>query len=483
MMILQRFCTQAVRWRCTSARLHTVFQKHTRSLRLQELGSVPSTHVLTRPISTSWGLRKDGADNVPAEKPDLEFWKSMMKSQALHEEKNNKENLTLHAEAEPSVMEASRELVEMWHHAGKLVPKNITDEQLEHLSGLTTKSGKKKYLKFLAIKEGHKISKKEKQEKKKLEKKVEANDESEKDDGDAEEHSLKNTFLLRFWSRSMDTLLNWRAAQAMRFGQPLVYDMSYEQHMTQREIENTVSQLLETEGWNRRSVDPFHLHFCNLRPDGVYHREILKRYGTETWERLFITATPHQHTEMFPHESLVYLTADSPNVLRRFDHTKVYIVGAMVDRSIHTGVSLANAKRLKLATARLPLDEYLDWGSGAKNLTLDQMIRILTTVKETGSWQKAFEFVPKRKHGGFYQHRENKSTQSVRSRTHRDENNWERERDRIFVSKQRSPTRDYIGKESVHVSRDSTKVQTRLRNTTDRQKTPRDQKNWWKDNE
>ncbi|KAI7811550.1 tRNA methyltransferase 10 homolog C [Triplophysa rosa] len=475
-MMLQRFCSRAARWRYTSAPFQTVFRKHVVCFRFLVAGSVSSAHVLTRPISTSWSFRKDEADSVPAEKLDLDIWKSMMKSQALHEERNGEENLTPRAEAEPSLMDANRELVEMWHHAGKMVPKNITDEQLEHLSGLTTKSAKKKFLKFLAIKERHKVAKKEKKEEKKLEKKAEVDDECEKDVGDA----LKNTFLLRFWSRSMDTLLNWRGAQTMRFGQPLVYDMSYDQHMTRREIENTVSQLMETEGWNRRSGDPFHLHFCNLQPNGTYYKELLKRYGTETWERLFITATARQHVEMFPHESIVYLTADSPNVLHRFDHSKVYVVGAMVDRSIHTGVSLANAKRLRLATARLPLDEYLDWDSGAKNLTLDQMIRILTTIKETGSWQKALEFVPKRKHSGFCQHRS--AQPRYRTLVNGDENR-ERERDRIFVSKRRRPSSDYSCKESVRVSSDASKGQTVMRNKTDGQKINKERRNWWVDNE
>uniref|UniRef100_A0A8B9HRN2 tRNA methyltransferase 10 homolog C n=1 Tax=Astyanax mexicanus TaxID=7994 RepID=A0A8B9HRN2_ASTMX len=223
-----------------------------------------------------------------------------------------------------------------------------------------------------------------------------------KDVPQPKDEELKNTFLMKFWSRSLDTLLFWRSAQAMQYGQPLVFDMSYDQHMSSHDAKNTVSQLLQCEGWNRRSVDPFHLHFCNLQPNSVYHQELLKRYGQETWERLFITTTSQRHVDIFPRENLVYLTADSPNVLRTFDHNKVYIIGAFVDRSAQSGVSLANAKRLKLATARLPLNEHLQWDCGAKNLTLDQMIQILITIKETGSWEKALEFVPIRKHGGFY---------------------------------------------------------------------------------
>ncbi|XP_067259306.1 tRNA methyltransferase 10 homolog C [Chanodichthys erythropterus] len=369
-----------------------------RSCSLAVRRSCTQTLLTVRPISTTRTARKDAA-----EKLDLDAWKSVMKSQAL--------------DPSPSALDVNRELVEMWHQAGKFVPKNITDEQLEDLAALTTKSAKRKFLKFLAIKEAHKISKKEKRDKKKSERDTDAETEERE-----EREGLKNTFLMKFWNSSMDRLQNWRAAQAMRFGQPLVYDMSYEQHMTRREMENTVSQLLETEGWNRRAADPFHLHFCGLQPGGAYHRELLKRYGEETWKRLLITATARRPVDVFPREDLVYLTADSHNVLRTFEHGKVYVVGAMVDRSIHSGVSLANAKRLKLATARLPLDEYLDWDSGAKNLTLDQMIRILTTVKDTGSWKQALEFVPKRKHCGFHQRQKTGAfVRTVKTQSVRDE--------------------------------------------------------------
>lgn len=301
------------------------------------------------------------------------------------------------------LLEATRDLVTMWRHAGKLVPQEMTDEEIRVLSGLSTKSSKKKYLKYLAIKEGHKQHRKEKQQRVKAEKEAakQSSEQSISEKEGDDQSGAKNTFLLQFWNRSLDKLLGWRSAQAMVFDQPLVFDMSYESNMSRREIDNTVSQLMEVEGWNRRAREPFHLHFCNLQPDGLYMDEFLKRYGAETWSRLLITSTHQQHVQVFPQEQLVYLTADSPNVLRTFDHSKVYIIGALVDRSIQSGLSLANAKRLKLATARLPLDEYLYWEIGAKNLTLDQMIRIMLTLKETGKWEEALKFVPQRKHDGF----------------------------------------------------------------------------------
>ncbi|KAK2817873.1 hypothetical protein Q7C36_021806 [Tachysurus vachellii] len=449
-----------------------------------------------RSLSTGWSLKSDAPQHKP--ELDLDVWKSVMRSQASQDEKpkHREEEETSAGEKDGSLMEASRTLVDMWRQAGKKVPENITDEQLETVAELATKSSKRKYLKYLAIKEGHKKANREKREKKKAERLTEVDveeagrtDRLEDAEEDGEEPKVKNTYLMQFWTRSMDRALGWRAAQAMQFGQPLVYDMSYGQHMTRRELENTISQLMESEGWNRRSVNPFHLHFCNLQPDGAYQHELLKRYGQETWDRLFITATSQRHVDVFPRDDLVYLTADSPNVLRTFDHSKVYIIGAMVDRSIQSGISLANAKRLNLSTARLPLDEYLHWEIGAKNLTLDQMIRIMLTVKETGSWEKALEFVPKRKHDGFHQQRSKDSVQRSEKASkpvNEFRGNTEGGRSQIFVSKQRRKilnTRDVAAKPTFISENGSgpSKLRIALKNKLEERSKVECKRNWWEE--
>ncbi|XP_060689136.1 tRNA methyltransferase 10 homolog C-like [Hemiscyllium ocellatum] len=334
---------------------------------------------------------KNEEKKVSPDKLDLDIWKTIMKETASEAPKTCPSEDPVDASSA-----ATREMVQMWRLAGKAVPENITEEQLSIVQELPSKSAKKKYLKYLAIKEGKKKATKEKR---KIKQEGAESLQKEKENGGGIE--LKNTFLLQFWQRSFDVMYNWRAAQSMLFGQPLVFDMSYERYMARREMENTVSQLLESEGFNRKSLDPFHLYFCNMMPEGSYHKELLKRYG-DAWDRLLITVTEKSYVDIFPKDKLVYLTADSPSVLKSFQHDKIYIIGSIVDKSIQTGLSLANAKRLKLATARLPLDEYLKWDVGAKNLTLNQMISILLTVKETGNWQEALKFVPKRKHEGFF---------------------------------------------------------------------------------
>ncbi|KAM4743580.1 tRNA methyltransferase 10 homolog C [Anableps anableps] len=466
--------------------------------------------ILVSHFCTGNTARKDGLDvkDLSEEKEalDLDKWKSVMRSQAaFHEQKlshgveTSEEDDDLEDAGDDvkdsSSLEATRELVSMWRQAGKLVPQEMTEEEVRTLADLSTKSSRKKYLKYLAIKEGHKLARKEKQQKKKADREASIKESKELDssteEGDRDGHKMKNTMFLQFWDRTLDKLLAWRTAQAMLFGQPIVFDMSYESNMSRREIENTASQLLEVEGWNRRATEPFHLHFCNLQSDGLYKKELLKRYGTETWDRLLITSTEQHYTDIFPREQLVYLTADSPNVLRSFDHSKVYVIGALVDRSIQSGLSLANAKRLKLATARLPLDEFLHWDMGAKNLTLDQMIRIMLTIKDTGKWEEALQFVPKRKHDGFYQHQKQTEVSNNRSRTVKKHAPRESadvfltsDTDRTFKNQTvyKSKNDRMTGQNSTRKSSPAaTKVRTSFKSQMEARKTASKSQMWWHD--
>lgn len=330
-------------------------------------------------------------ESTSPEQLELDAWKITMKSSV----QEGVSTVLSTKDEDPLV--ATRELIEMWRLLGREVPEHISDEELKTIMECVSKSSKKKYLKFLYVKEK---MKKAKQIKKEM--KAAAKEKAKEDQllETTKENKQQNFLFLRLWDRNMDIAMDWKGAQAMQFGQPLVFDMAYDNYMKPKELQNTVSQLLESEGRNRRDVDPFHIHFCNLKTDGPSHRELIKRYG-EKWNKLLLTATEKSHIDLFPKDSIVYLTADSPNVMTTFKHDKIYIVGAFVDKNIQSGISLAKAKRLNLATECFPLDKYLQWDTGSKNLTLDQVIRILLCLKNNGSWEEALKFVPRRKHTGF----------------------------------------------------------------------------------
>lgn len=326
---------------------------------------------------------------APAEELELDKWKITMKSSV--------QDVSVVSGNEEDTLTATKELIEMWRLLGREVPENISEEELKTVMECVSKSSKKKYLKYLYVKE--KV-KKAKQIKKEM--KAETMEKARNDRllETIQEDKQQNFLFLRLWDRNMDIAMGWKGVRAMKFGQPLVFDMAYDNYMKPKEMGNTISQLLESEGWNRRDIDPFHIHFCNLKMDGPYHTELVKRYG-EKWDKLLLTATEKSFVDLFPKDRIIYLTADSPNVMKSFRHDKIYIIGSLVDKNVHSGLSLAKAKRLNLATECLPLDKYLQWEMGTKNLTLDQMIRILLCLKNTGSWKEALKFVPQRKHTGY----------------------------------------------------------------------------------
>ncbi|XP_063809655.1 tRNA methyltransferase 10 homolog C [Pseudophryne corroboree] len=371
--------------------------------------SVQRSPCRTLMLSQCW---RNQDKSSPNENIDLDTWKDILRSGMP---RTSSENTDSQIEEESS-LESMQKLVEMWRMAGKAVPNSISTEELQVLQGLNTKSSRRKYLKDLVFKEYRKMSRERKKlVKEELQNNMENNTET---DNVEEEKTVKRpTYLLKFLTKCVECYEGWRGAQAMIFGQPLVFDMVYDHYMSHKEMKDTVGQLMMSEGFNKKSADPFHIHFCNLKPNGPYQNELVKRYQG-AWDDVLVTSSEKSHIDIFPSDQLVYLTSDSPNVLKKFDHDKIYIVGAFVDRSQKTGVSLGNAKRLGIATARLPLDRFLKWSVGAKNLTLNQMIEILMILKDTEDWTKALSVVPERKHLGFLKESIS-STKALSKNTHK----------------------------------------------------------------
>lgn len=96
-------------------------------------------------------------------------------------------------------------------------------------------------------------------------------------------------------------------------------------------------------------------------------------------------------------EHLVYLTADSENILDELDLTKTYIVGGLVDRNRWKGITMKKAKEQGIQTAKLPIGDYLKMSS-SQVLTVNQVIEILLKFLETRDWKTSFfQVIPQRK--------------------------------------------------------------------------------------
>ncbi|NXP58089.1 TM10B methyltransferase, partial [Chloropsis cyanopogon] len=110
--------------------------------------------------------------------------------------------------------------------------------------------------------------------------------------------------------------------------------------------------------------------------------------------------TPESYLDLFPLEAIVYLTPDSENGKycacfgKGRPRAKVYVLGGLVDESIHKQLTLRRARAQRLRTARLPIREYMVRAPNARNyhsetLAINQVFDVLSTYYETRSWPAA----------------------------------------------------------------------------------------------
>ncbi|NXG07985.1 TM10B methyltransferase, partial [Sakesphorus luctuosus] len=109
--------------------------------------------------------------------------------------------------------------------------------------------------------------------------------------------------------------------------------------------------------------------------------------------------TPESYLDLFPLDAIVYLTPDSENgkyftCFGQRARDKVYVLGGLVDESIHKELTLRRAREQSLQTARLPIREYMVRAPNARNyhsetLAINQVFDVLCTYYETRSWSAA----------------------------------------------------------------------------------------------
>jgi ribonuclease P protein 1 len=141
-------------------------------------------------------------------------------------------------------------------------------------------------------------------------------------------------------------------------GPHLLFDMDYS--MLNKDRANLMQQLKIAHGVNKLEREPFHFHFCNLSPSSDVHKTVNRHFSE--LNSLLYTVTESSYMDCYPPEQLVYLSPNSPNILQKFNHDDVYIIGGLVDTSQSKPLSYAKAKRNQIRSAKLPLDKHVRYG-------------------------------------------------------------------------------------------------------------------------
>ncbi|KAI8810069.1 guanine-1-methyltransferase-domain-containing protein [Cladochytrium replicatum] len=173
----------------------------------------------------------------------------------------------------------------------------------------------------------------------------------------------------------------------------VVIDLDFSEFMSQKERASMAKQLRHAYGYNRTTPRPVKLvasSFVGLMKAAILHSEP----SCDRW-RMSLDERPFQ--EIFEKEKLVYLTADSDNVLDDLDEGKVYIIGGIVDRNRHKGLCFKRAQELGIATAQLPLGQHVKMSS-RRVLATNHVFEIMARYLAEKDWEKAILAVlPKRK--------------------------------------------------------------------------------------
>lgn len=137
------------------------------------------------------------------------------------------------------------------------------------------------------------------------------------------------------------------------FGQPLVIDLGLPYKMEGKEVVSFYSQMKEIYFYNSIQWEPHNIFMCNYAEDDEVMSGLVNKFDGFLWN-----VTSKCFTQLFPHDKLVYLSPDSPHIMKDFSHDDIFVLGACVDQKTPTLVSYEKVKKLGIRSARLDVDTY-----------------------------------------------------------------------------------------------------------------------------
>ncbi|XP_046561168.1 mitochondrial ribonuclease P protein 1 homolog [Haliotis rubra] len=269
------------------------------------------------------------------------------------------------------------------------VPENILPSDWLELLNLPSPSSRRRFYRYLVKTERKKKSAMMKKAKRAL---LKAEQIPKPEGGRAK----KSNIIFPMYNNPAKLYRNNNVAHSMMFGPDVVIDLDFDDHMRDMDSSHLANQLFMGHRFNCEDPEPFHMIFANASSSNRTIQYMSKRCGFSL-DKMMFTVTEKDYLDLYPKEKLVYLTPHTDKVLSKFSYDDIYIVGGLIDKAITKPLTFAKAKEQRIRTAKFPLDNYLIWEKGGKRLTIDQVIKILVTLKQSNCWKTALQHVPSRK--------------------------------------------------------------------------------------
>lgn len=211
--------------------------------------------------------------------------------------------------------------------------------------------------------------------------------------------------------------LKKEAGAKTKCGIHVVFDMSFDHLMNQKDRGKCIKQLMHCYAQNRRLNSPLDLHVTSFQ--GRLEQEMERHDGFRNWDLKFhsehyikVFSSGGENPESKSLKDVVYLTSESDNVIgETLDPIKVYVIGGLVDHNLHKGICHRLAVESEVSHARLPIDEHVNLKT-RKVLTIDHVFKILGGVaSESMSWADAFMTTLPARKGAEVKHQEDKTAE------------------------------------------------------------------------
>ena len=175
----------------------------------------------------------------------------------------------------------------------------------------------------------------------------------------------------------------------------LAFDLQFESVMNSRGVKSTVSQVKYSYSMMRAAGFPVKplIYSPAEAPTpvaGAPYTCISEFKSFDGFRKYPLPMIEASWEDFAKDRNVVYLSADSDNVLTTLEPGTTYMIGAFVDHNSKKGLTNDFAKAHNVRTARLPIQESIDATHICRVLTINHVVESIVHFSKSTSWTEAF---------------------------------------------------------------------------------------------